>query len=103
MVMVFIIVAAFANYIYVANTNMVHEQQARGYFAPYFGVPVLDVVMSVYNLGMLGDFDTELFRTGYDRNAITVMFILATYVIMVVFMNMLIAIMGDTFGACLET
>ena len=52
---------------------------------------------------MLGDFDTELFRVGYDRDEITVMFVLATYIIMVVFMNMLIAIMGDTFGSCLET
>lgn len=103
MIMVSIIVAAFANYVYVANTNMIHERKSTVYYAPYLGYPIFDVVMSTYNLGMLGDFDTELFRKGYDRAEITIMFILATYIIMVVFMNMLIAIMGDTFGTCLET
>jgi hypothetical protein len=31
------------------------------------------------------------------------MFLLATFIIAVVFMNMLIAIMGETFGQVLET
>ena len=103
MIMVFIIVGAFANYTFVANKNIIHDKMGDGYYAPYFGVPLLDVLVATYNLGMLGDFDTESFRQGDDRNEMTIMFILSTYIIMVVFMNMLIAIMGDTFGICLET
>ena len=81
---------------------MIHDKRDQ-YFPPFFGVPILDVALATYNLGMLGDFDTESFRAGDDRYEMTVMFILSTYIIMVVFMNMLIAIMGDTFGVCLET
>jgi hypothetical protein len=49
-------------------------------------------------LGALGDFDTTIYRIGYDRYFATTMFLIATFIISVVFMNMLIAIMGDTFG-----
>ena len=49
-------------------------------------------------LGALGDFDTMRYRNGYDKYAAMIMFLLATFIICVVFMNMLIAIMGDTFA-----
>jgi len=42
---------------------------------------MLDVFISTYMLGMLGDFSADAYRTGYDRTYITVMFILATYAI----------------------
>jgi hypothetical protein len=49
-------------------------------------------------LGALGDFENTIYRLGYDANCAMFMFIIATFIICVVFMNMLIAIMGDTFA-----
>jgi len=54
-------------------------------------------------MGALGDFSTDEFQEGYNANAAMSMFILASFIILVVFMNMLIAIMGDTFGRVQET
>ena len=57
----------------------------------------------MYQLGALGDFESGDFMTGYNKTSSITMFIIATFFILVVFMNMLIAIMGDTFGRVQET
>ena len=49
-------------------------------------------------LGALGDFDSGVFKQGYMGKETMVMFLLATFVVAVVFMNMLIAIMSETFA-----
>jgi hypothetical protein len=49
-------------------------------------------------IGALGNFTTDRFRVGGIKFFAMGMFMLATFVVSVVFMNMLIAIMGDTFG-----
>jgi hypothetical protein len=53
-------------------------------------------------LGALGDFNSEIYRIGYDADWAMIMFLLGTFIICVVFMNMLIAIMGETFGSVTE-
>jgi hypothetical protein len=53
-------------------------------------------------MGALGDFENTIYRAGYDKYWAMGMFIAATYIICVVFMNMLIAIMGETFGSVTE-
>jgi len=53
-------------------------------------------------LGALGDFESPVYREGWDRHAATAMFLLATFFISVVFMNMLIAIRGETVGTGTE-
>lgn len=57
----------------------------------------------MYFLGALGDFSAENYNQGYNATLSMFMFILATYVIQVIFMNMLICIMGDTFGKVQES
>ena len=101
MLMVFIIINAFANYYYVTSKNMEIHSKAV-YYDNYTNIPKLDVLISVYMLGALGDFDSTIYREGYDKYAASIMFYLATFVIAVVFMNMLIAIMGETFGSVTE-
>lgn len=54
-------------------------------------------------MGALGDFESGDFEIGFNKNSSMTMFIVATFLILVVFMNMLIAIMGDTFGRVQET
>ena len=118
MVMVFIIVMAFSTFIYVANNGLlmyqdpnnekgffhggVIDESVHVYYPEYFGSGVADVLTSIYQLGALGSFDSSLYKEGPGRYRVTVMFLMATFFIQVVFMNMLIAIMGDTFAQVLE-
>lgn len=101
MLMVFIIINAFANYYYVISKNQ-ELHNAPNYYDNYANSSKLDVLISVYMLGALGDFDSTIYRVGFDKYAASFMFYLATFVIAVVFMNMLIAIMGETFGSVTE-
>lgn len=108
MLMVFLIILSFANFFYVIDRNLVTlGANGERYYDQYLSTPdinhdVIDVIISVYMMGALGDFDSTRYRTGYDRYFSMVMFLLATFIICVVFMNMLIAIMGETFGQVLE-
>jgi hypothetical protein len=52
----------------------------------------------MYELGVLGNYDVTLYRSGDDMGVANAMFFFCTFMITVVFMNMVIAIMGDTFG-----
>lgn len=65
-------------------------------------IQLIDVMISMYLLGALGDFDPAAYAQGPDSTRAQIMFLLATFIICVVFMNMLIAIMGDTFGKVSE-
>ena len=63
---------------------------------------ILDGFESMYELG-LGEFNLEEFNNPDDKENYTgsicyIFFVLATILIMIVFLNMLIAIMGDTFN-----
>ena len=62
----------------------------------------MDSVISIYLLGAMGDFDSGQYEVGYNKYVAIGMFLLATFLIQAVFMNMLIAIMGETFGNVLE-
>jgi hypothetical protein len=57
----------------------------------------------MYCVGALGDFDTTVYETGVARYMAMLMFLLSTFLISVVFMNMLIAIMGETFSNVTST
>lgn len=81
-----------------SNTEEAIEACEASYFGEYYSSPIGDTLVSTYLLGALGDFDSELYPQGPDAKAAMGMFLLATFIIAVVFMNMLIAIMGETFG-----
>jgi len=102
MLMVLIIILAFANFFFVINKCMENSPPESKYYDQYTGNSVVDVFLSLYMLGALGDFDSMRYRSGYDRYYAFVMFLLATFLISVVFMNMLVAIMGETFGQVTE-
>ena len=54
--------------------------------------------MSVYMFGALGQFSQTTYLAGYEKYSASAMFVLGTFLVSVVFMNMLIAIMSDTFA-----
>ena len=60
-------------------------------------MPVLDSLIAIYLL-TLGEFDIDgTITKGRNIKIAWIMFVIATFMICVVFMNMLIAIMGNTF------
>ena len=57
-----------------------------------------DAFETMYELG-LGEFNTEPYMDNNHQGLMCyILFLLATFLIMIVFLNMLIAIMGDTFN-----
>ena len=101
MLMVCIIICSFANFFYVINLNLPPSiQYYNAYFGESFGFA--NSIVSVYMLGALGDFESSDFAQGYNAKQAMTLLILGTFVIQVVFMNMLIAIMGDTFARVQE-
>jgi hypothetical protein len=98
MVMNFIIMISFASFYYILNNNLIDSQSEDRYIPKITGSDMMDSLISIYLLGALGDFDVSLYQHGSDANYSLFMFVVATFIIQVVFMNMLIAIMGNTFS-----
>lgn len=92
--MILIIVLAFANFYYVINYNTSGDDS---YVDHKLDVSSLDSFLYVYMLA-LGEFSTDNYNNGPNKVICWFMFMLASFLIVVVFMNMLIAIMGDTYA-----
>jgi len=100
MILVMIILISFGNFIYVADAT--NYGTSITYAGTYFGVKPLDAVISVYDFGALGDINTPLYTRGFETISMMFMFLFATFMVSVVFMNMLIAIMSNTFSVVLR-
>ena len=76
-------------------------------FAPIYSeeldnYPFINSIIYSYKLS-LGDFDTENYAEAGDRSLLWVLFVLGTLILQITLLNMLIAIMGDTFDEVMET
>jgi hypothetical protein len=65
-----------------------------------FGEPIVDSFIRSYLVG-LGEFGMDNFSDN-DKYLVWIFFILSTVITQLIFMNLLIAIMGDTFGRVQE-
>lgn len=101
MLMVVIILTSFGSYLYVSNLNLAGTAHGP-YYQQFFDDAPIDAIVSVYMLGALGSFQTSTYKAGYDSSFVLAMFLMATFLISVIFMNMLISIMGHTFEHVLE-
>ena len=72
-------------------------------YASYFGYDYVNALTHMYVLAV-GDYDTEGFANKGELNKILLwlIFFAATFMLQVTFMNMLIAIMGNTFDKVME-
>ena len=71
------------------------------YVNPKIGIKIIDSLIAAYLMG-LGDFSYDNYIYGDCSLVVWCFFLSATFIICVVFMNMLIAIMGNTFGTVQE-
>ena len=109
MVIVIIWLMTFGTAFYLVSLNRGSGMGAEDqWITPVFNFWFLNAFTAMYELG-LGEFSID----AYDANSATqtdptaaplnivfvyILFIMATYLIQIVFMNMLIAIMGETLG-----
>lgn len=93
-VMLFLCLAAFANVLMILDNNRELEEEKS--IEPFTGFILFDALVHAYLTG-LGDFAKDNYAIS-DPVVVWIMFLLATFLVMLVFMNMLIAIMGETFG-----
>lgn len=101
--MILIILAAFANFFYIinfnsnANPNNYFEHMDFTYLPSNLGRPVMDSILTMYLIA-LGEFNTDGFAEGPNVTICWFFFVMASFIILIVFMNMLITIVGETFG-----
>lgn len=77
------------------------REDGNVYVNEYVGNRPIDALISAYFMG-LGEFAYDGYSVGPNKYSAWAMFLLATFLSCVVFMNMLIAIMGETFGDVTE-
>ena len=103
MLMISILIAGFSNILFILNlvdksASEEEQHQQKSVIAQMFSYDFANAFVHMYNLA-IGDYDTE----NFENKGITIklflwiVFFLATFMLQVVFMNMLIAIMGNTF------
>lgn len=114
MVLFFIVLFCFSNGLYIVDkavegydvdwsqyTNLPDMQPCKGSKGKVidgaFNEPILDSVVNQYLLS-LGEFAIDSFEGAPHSSMIWGMFIIATFMSNIVFLNMIIAIMGDTYN-----
>ena len=100
MLMLLIILCSFANFFFLINEN-IQDGEDFYYVGSFVGNKVIDAFIASYLTG-LGEFDFDGYKMGPNVYLAWLFFILATFLVLIVFMNMLIAIMGDTFSQVQE-
>lgn len=104
--MLAIIIMAFANFFYILNANTPANEHNKeelkkdgdySYLEAHTGHGWIDAVIGVFLIS-LGEFNFDGYAKGPDRIVCWVFFLMAIYLLLLVFMNMLIAIMGETFA-----
>lgn len=89
--MLAIITIAFANFFYAIDEG----DKAQKYIGNYSDNDVINVLMEMYFIG-IGNFNTENYGNGQNSIIIWIFFIMAAFIIVVVFMNLLIGLMSNT-------
>jgi hypothetical protein len=96
MLMLVIIIFAFANLFFIIQLNT-NDSPKYHYVVNYTDVDWVNAILAMYLLA-LGDFHYSGFSDGSDVEVTWIFFTLGTYLMLIVFLNVLIAIMSDTFA-----
>ena len=93
--MLLLCLAAFANCLMVLNDNRIANEQ-NPIYDDLVGFGPANALIHAYLTGM-GDFNKDFYSEG-NAVVVWIFFLMATVLVQLVFMNMLIAIMGESFG-----
>ena len=99
MIILGVLYMLFGTSFYLLNLGRVEDQSFVPDISPFWS---LDAFMNMYELG-IGEFEIDAYRSN-ERNVllINLLFVVSAFMIQITFLNMLIAIMGDTFDHCTE-
>lgn len=101
MIFLVICIAMFSNTVLMFDQSRKLQDNDAVITDEVFGIPWIDAFVRSYLIG-LGEFAMDNFNEGNDGWLIWIFFLLSTFVTQLVFMNLLIAIMGDTFDRVQE-
>lgn len=93
--LILIVMLAFTNFFFVINQNV--QGTANPYVQERTKVKFLDALLSVYLIN-LGEYGLDGYGEGPNVFLVFAMFIAATFLLIIVFLNMLVAIMGFIFN-----
>lgn len=96
LILFFAILMTFANALMILN-----EARENSLYMNFFDISFLNAIMNQYMLS-LGEFDTESYGLEGGDMLVWIIFIFTTFITQITFLNMLIAIMGDTFARVSE-
>jgi len=88
------VLVAFMNVIMILQLNRKDDEPPI--FEPFTGFEPLDAIIHAYLTG-LGDFGKDNYSE-HNGFVMWMFFLLATFMVQLVFMNLLIALMGDAYG-----
>ena len=93
-----LIIVFIGNIMYMLQLNVTFgvESESDNLIEPIFGLPIFDAPLNQYML-MLGEFNMDGFRYHENKVSCYLIFLFSTFITQITFLNMLIAIMGDTF------
>ena len=94
--MMLVVMAAFGNFYYVLNNNTPNTS-GNHYVGKYTHIRYLDALIQMY-IFALGELDLDAEKSGPNHIVGFILFCLSTFVLFVIFMNLLIAIIQDTYN-----
>jgi len=102
----FLAILSFANFFYIVQFNvpkkgLLIDEREYMYVEPYLGNRALDSIVNMYLLS-LGEFALDGYTEGHDRSAAWIMFVLATFFLMLLLLNFIITVMGEPFATVQE-
>ena len=98
--MMLILILMFANAFLILDQSRRDNHEKDWINEPAYGINILDSVVRTYMIG-LGEFPTHNYNK-QNRVLVWTLFLTATFLLQIVFMNMLIAIMSDTYSRMQE-
>jgi hypothetical protein len=91
-----LIIFAFAVALFMLNQNRGYGSE-NSIYDELTGFETADAAIATY-MQSLGDFSTDSYNSGDNPHMIWLFFIVTTFLTSITILNMLIAVMGDTFG-----
>ena len=95
---IFLIIVYIGGTMYMLQLNVTfgRESESDNIIESIFEMPIVDASLNQYML-MLGEFNMDGFRYHENRGICYLIFLFSTFITQITFLNMLIAIMSDTF------
>ena len=101
LLIILLLLIYIGNAMYMLHLNADHEIEGSDIVIPIFGNLLIDSTLNQFNL-MIGDYNTDGFTKHVSPALCYAIFIITVIISQITFLNMLIAIMADTFEKVID-